>query len=1259
MSSNSSAQELAPLQLAMLGGRQAGCDLEQLEVVLKGVDRSQVTVAWAALVASVEALNLGFVFEHGSPVGFERRVAPELLVHDEEPANLADWLAEDRLVDFDWEKGVPWRVVYFAGSRRLVWTFHHALLHGRSFSAVLRCFLEKLAGRESGKLKLLRWTSAGEPELERAQTLWREWFQEVDSVRWDDGGSTANLVDRSDVSLTESLEARATELGVTAATMITWAWAQAVACEARVAKVSLGQVRSGPPVGDCAGFGMNTLPLVVSRFSGGDLGESVSELRRKMMQLREVESVSVDKLPPETFGEACVPWLSVLMVERGTMDLVLESEPWAAEFAEQIKLHERAAGDLVASAYLRPSLKLEIEAGPKVGAQAVKRLLEHWRAILDALAQGQQGVEVTAFPKQWTDLLEKWEWGGDAWAGAQSVAEEWERVAAENAECIAISDSDGDLSYEVFRRRINGLAEGLALEGVKRGDRVGVSFVQRRHWPLAIFALAKLGAIYVPLDRKVPDARLRAMVEDAGMDLLVCDDEIDLGCRTVRLDPLREAEGGEWVEAKVLALLYTSGSTGVPKGVIVDQTGVLNEVKAVAKLLELRPGERMLQFTSPGFDASLEEMLSTLLVGATLVPRAENASEDFEAFENYVTELEVTILNLPTAFWAAWCGWMRDAKRSIPAKVRAVVIGGERLSETALKDWMAAGGGERSLLNTYGPTEASIAASYEMIDSQWSEVGDPPIGRPLSGYQIMIADASGERLPPGAWGELWIGGIGVSSGYWNREEETRKAFVDLGGEVWYRSGDRARWDSEGKLHFGGRIDDQVKIRGHRIEPDEVIRLLESRNDVASAYVAAVENGKALAGWVKWSGSAAPDDWVAQLRAFLQDKLATASIPTRWALVDGFRLTERGKLDRRSLPEPEAVGANDYEAPVSEGEKKIAAMWCELLELDAVGRNDDFFELGGSSLLALRLFAAVTREFDVSLPMAELLRSPKLKDLARSISEKNLGGDRDGIPVVVPLREGEKSEPLFCVHGGDGGVIFYRELAQRMSKGRPMLSIESPELSVEGALEEHEVEDIAERYLLAVREKQPKGPYHLAGYSFGGVMVYEMARRLIEEGEEVAFLGLFDTENPAANWRRYSLLERIKVFWRSNLEFSPMARAGLVVSRAIQGVATHVRTKVENMAARDAKNSAPYSRLRMLQVRLLHETAMDAYVPKPLDLEMVLFRTEAIDDKFEVASDYGWGDLVRKLKVVDVSGEHLTMFDSEHVDDLARQVEEYL
>ena len=173
------------------------------------------------------------------------------------------------------------------------------------------------------------------------------------------------------------------------------------------------------------------------------------------------------------------------------------------------------------------------------------------------------------------------------------------------------------------------------------------------------------------------------------------------------------------------------------------------------------------------------------------------------------------------------------------------------------------------------------------------------------------------------------------------------------------------------------------------------------------------------------------------------------------------------------------------------------------------------------------------------------------------------------------------------------------------------------------------------------------------------MVYEMARRLIQEGEEVAFLGLFDTENPAANWRRYSLLERIKVFWRSNLEFSPMARAGLVVSRAIQGVATHVRTKVENMAARDATNSAPYSRLRMLQVRLLHETAMDAYVPKPLDLEMVLFRTEAIDDKFEVASDYGWGDLVRKLKVVDVSGEHLTMFDSEHVDDLARQVEEYL
>jgi thioesterase domain-containing protein len=201
--------------------------------------------------------------------------------------------------------------------------------------------------------------------------------------------------------------------------------------------------------------------------------------------------------------------------------------------------------------------------------------------------------------------------------------------------------------------------------------------------------------------------------------------------------------------------------------------------------------------------------------------------------------------------------------------------------------------------------------------------------------------------------------------------------------------------------------------------------------------------------------------------------------------------------------------------------------------------------------------------------------------------------------------------------------------------------------------------MAGRYLKAVRKRQPKGPYLLAGFSFGGVMVYEMARLLLEAGEKVDFLGLFDTQNPAVKWRKYGMAERMKVFWDAHDGYSRMSRCAILISRAIEGVATNLRVKAEVRAATNAGMTEPYSNLRMLQVRESHGAAMDDYVPLPLDLDVILFKTEAVDDKFEVAPDYGWGALVRHLKIVDVPGEHLTMFDSEHVGDLAKQVKEHL
>jgi thioesterase domain-containing protein/acyl carrier protein len=359
-----------------------------------------------------------------------------------------------------------------------------------------------------------------------------------------------------------------------------------------------------------------------------------------------------------------------------------------------------------------------------------------------------------------------------------------------------------------------------------------------------------------------------------------------------------------------------------------------------------------------------------------------------------------------------------------------------------------------------------------------------------------------------------------------------------------------------------------------------------------------------------------------------------------------------------LPEPELAGVASFEEPRTETEQVLAGIWSTLLGASAIGRDDDFFDLGGSSLLALRLFGRIKSDFGVSLPMAELLRASRLKSLAEVIDGDD-GVSASGIPKVIPLREGGDRKPLFCIHGGDGGVLFYRELALHLPKGVPLLTIESPELSVEGEVVVGTIEEMAVRYLKAVKKRQPKGPYHLAGYSFGGVMIYEMARILRASGEKVEFLGMFDTENPARKWRKYGMKERMKVYWDAHASFSWLSRCGILMSRAIEGVATNIRVRAEVRAAAKAGVTEPHSKLRMLQVRESHGAAMDAYVPKFLDLEVILFKTETVDDKFEVAADYGWGELVKHLKILDVPGEHLTMFDSENVQDLAKQMEEHL
>jgi amino acid adenylation domain-containing protein len=1254
-------------------GCAVGKNVEQVEIdFAPGIPMDRVISAWSATIDATTALRTGFVWVDGGPEGLVAvTVDSPLQVETNHPECWRSWLADDRLNPLPIDGGLPWRAVFWPGAGKLIWTFHHALLDGSSITKILSGFQARLGGaKELEALKLTDLSLPGPGDIAAAGVFHREAFAMLDNCQPEFPGDGEDLPTQRcrclGSELVTRLESAAGILEVTAATLVTWAWGQAVAAASGANAIAVGQVRSGPPQPGRAGFSMTTVPLVIQRTQSGPLRPVMGDFRKHLLAMRAIENVAVDQLPAGIFDETGGPWPGgVIMVARGT----LHHQVGKSASIESIQVDEISGEPLLASAWIHPDLRLEVEVdGSTHGARAAESLLDHWAEIVTAIAEDRStdAAGITALPVAMQDSQSQWESGGEA-AASLHLAQAWRAAADAFATRCAIWTPDKAITFAELDAQVEHLAACLHEVGVKPGQTVASLLMVRENLSVVVLALARLGGIHVPLDPALPESRLRAIIDDAGPVLLLSDSpdsHVDFQLPRVAVSGSIGktcAAGIPGDPRDTLCILYTSGSTGIPKGVMMPHGGVTNEVFGIARLCGIGPGSRVLQFASPGFDVSVEEVLATLLNGATLIPRPEEISADLRRFQTFIRETEITVLDLPTAFWAAWCAWMVSENETIPRTIETTLIGGERASSAALNDWFSSDGRKHLLVNSYGPTEASIAGTAELIGHDWNESGDPSIGIPLPGVLARISDSQGRRLPHGAAGELWLGGICVGAGYWNRPDLTATAFQDLDGRRWYRTGDRVWRDDSGKLRFLGRLDGQLKIRGLRIEPNEIIRVLESFPGVSAAHAGPVpghDGTTVLAAWIRWK-STPGDGWPGLLAKHAATRLQAAAIPTRWALVEDFKLTERGKLDLRHLPEPGLTSCSDplSAPPVTATEKRLAGLWSAVLGIAEIGRDESFFELGGHSLAALRLFAGISREWKIRIPMATLVRAPSLR-LLGGVVDREAGGHgsaRQVRPMVVPIKPDGHLPPLFCMHGGDGGVLFYRGLAEHLSSGRPLLAIESPALASEGEVRCVPVEETAASYLAAMRECQKVGPYHLAGYSYGGLLVFEIARQLLSAGESVAFAGLVDTINPAITLRRYPLLERGRVFWRSRKQTGVFARLGNLVVRAQEGVVTCLRVRNETRSARNAGITQPHTGLRMLQVRDAHCRSAQLFRPGHLDSHVILFKSRETDDKFDIPDDYGWTEVVRSLDIAEVDGEHLEIFSKQHVASIAGEI----
>jgi thioesterase domain-containing protein len=466
-------------------------------------------------------------------------------------------------------------------------------------------------------------------------------------------------------------------------------------------------------------------------------------------------------------------------------------------------------------------------------------------------------------------------------------------------------------------------------------------------------------------------------------------------------------------------------------------------------------------------------------------------------------------------------------------RLRYVIFGGEALDSAMLKPWYAddrnAG---TQMVNMYGITETTVHVTCRPLERADAEKpAGSPIGRCIPDLKIYVLDGQGRLAPAGVTGELYVAGAGVARGYFHLSALTAKRFVPdpfsgQSGSRMYKTGDMGRWLTDGTLEYLGRNDFQVKIRGYRIELGEIETQLREYPGVGEAVVIAREDTpgdkRLIAYYTRTSGEDGTSP--ARLRLHVAERLPEYMLPAAFVEVDALPLTVNGKLDRAALPQPESSrGPGNYLAPLTATEKILCEIWAQVLKVDKVGLNDNFFSLGGHSLLAITLGTRVRERFGQALPLAVFFDRPTVAALAACLDFPDV--ERDG--ALVPLRSGSGPLPLFLVHAGNGGLMGYRKLIRALRTDGPVYGLERPGFQ-SGPVEPLDIEQLAQRYLEPLRRRQPRGPYALAGWSFGGLVAFEMARQLESAGERVGLLGLIDTRPPYRRMasRFLSLADRI-------------------------------------------------------------------------------------------------------------------------------------
>jgi amino acid adenylation domain-containing protein len=912
----------------------------------------------------------------------------------------------------------------------------------------------------------------------------------------------------------------------------------------------------------------------------------------------------------------------------------------------------------------------------------VARFLEHYSRILESVVE-QPTLEIGQLPllnqAERRQLLVEWNITRTEYPRNRGVHELFEEQARKTPEAIALSFGNGSMTYRELNARANQLAHYLHAAGLEPRSRVAVCGERSPEMIVGLLGVLKAGGAYASLDPSLPSQRLMLLLEDLRprvllliqlrlLELLperVKSESSHIACVCLESDAARLAREPATdpvfpVEPEDLAYIsFTSGSTGRPKGVAVPHRAVVRLVRNT-NFAHLSSEEVFLHMAPIAFDASTFELWGALLNGARLVvlpPQVPSLSELAEAIQRH---------RVTTAwFTSGLFNQIVDEKPEVLQPLRQILTGGDVLSPPHIKQALSMVGKSCRIINGYGPTENTTFTACYLIPPSYDGECSVPIGRPVSNTTCYILDEHLQPVPIGVAGELYTGGDGLATGYWNAPEETARRFIPNPfhpGTRLYKTGDLARYLPDGNIEFLGRLDLQVKIRGFRVELGEIEAVLGEQSGVRQCAVTVrsdASGGKQLVGYVVPTQAPGPD--AQEIQAWLRNRLPEYMVPTHIVALAALPLNSNGKLDRAALPAPDLAQADrvGFVAPANECESKLQLIWEQVLNVRPIGIRDKFFVLGGHSLLAVRLLARVEKTFAQKIPIPALFQNPTIEQMAKLLNHE-LSAPPVRPTSIVEIQPSGARPPLFFVHGVGGGMFWgYSNLARHLGEEQPIYAFKSRGL--EGQPEFESIEEMADSYLADLRRFQPKGPYFLGGYCFGGIVAYEMARRLQSEGENVPMIVLINSNPPNSSYTQFEWTLPASLRWAGNI-----CRRTLVSLHTRPGrLCNHLCWKTIGLFKRmvagpaepawdinDYLDLSQYSEAQR-NVWAAHARALAKYYPGTYQGNVTLFRSPCHLMFCSFARDYGWSDFVQGgVTVKIIPGMHETIIEEPHVARLA-------